>query len=186
MEQYQYSFSVFENSTENKLIKPLIAFILCCLCLVFLLILTFLNTKYTYYYITSIIGIFLFLAYHLFKNKKSLNFKKGKFTGYLTFTENYIQVNDLLFIISDIKEIVIENPDFLYKHQPESFFKPYLSIGIENNIEITDKKNAKHLFKFQQKFDNEIIRVENLLEEYLKKGILKEENLIKIRTNPFL
>lgn len=181
-----YSFDVF---TLNKKQKKSILYTTFSIYLLFVsatLVLAFTHPKYSILYLL-LSGIFTFVVLFLFyKNSRSIFFKTGTFTGKLTFSTQYICINDEKIDIQTIKCIKISNPDFAYKYHKEHFLSPYLSMGINNKLIIENMKGEKHSYLFHQKFDNEIMRIEALLEYYVEKQLMDKENLRKITTQPFL
>lgn len=183
MSFYSYQiFSIYEDKTLPKLLFSFIGLIS------YIAVATFFTFKNTNGFRIHLAVTFIFCTiwiYFLNKNKRKLNFKKGKFGGSLEFHNDYILIENRKISTKDIKYIDVFNPDFSYKYDLESIWKPHLSIGVKNQIVIDLKFGERMSVNFQQKFDNELIRSLSNIEHYNKLGILTNNTLNRIITNPF-
>ena len=186
MNHSSYPFAVFEASKQKQNNTLGWTLFLC-------VMITFLAGVYLYfdskYLLVFLIVLFVELClwgYLLFRNTRRLNFKKGQFIGDIIFKEESIQIGQTHIHHSKIKFIRIRNSDFTYKYQKENWLQPYLSIGVNNLLYIEETNGETHHIFFQQKFDNELMRIEHLLQLYVEKKLLSADNLRQITTSPFI
>lgn len=134
------------------------------------------SVKYT---ILALILCSLHLIYIQYCYCYQMHFVKGKFCGEVIFSKQSIQLPTIVFPIKNIKTLELIATDFVYKYNT-SVFHPRLSIGINNQLIITTIDNQTHHYLFQQKHDNELVKMEKILLHYKENNLLSSSNFYQI------
>lgn len=134
------------------------------------------SVKYT---ILALILCSLHLIYIQYCYCYQMHFVKGKFCGEVIFSKQSIQLPTIVFPIKNIKTLELIATDFVYKYNT-SVFHPRLSIGINNQLIITTIDNQTHHYLFQQKHDNELVKMEKILLHYKENNLLSPSNFYEI------
>lgn len=127
----------------------------------------------------------LFSLVYIFKalcTRKPLN---GKLNGTLKFTENSIYINSNKYVIEDISKIEFGLGDYFDKTGPitEGDFKPAISNGVDNFINIHLKDGQKIKVHFQIMQQDDFLKMRHLLIHYFcqnKLTFLRLTQLLRI------
>lgn len=95
---------------------------------------------------------------------------KGKITGELIFTEEYIKVNEMIIILDDINKIEISEVDW-YGLRKSNYLLDYnyeggLSNGVDNLLKIEYRNNTKQKIQFQKLSACEFKEIEEIIKKY--------------------
>jgi len=173
------AYRIFEPHKSSFSTKDILVFGVCFLSLVAIGLSFLLKASYFIIIFSLTMGLacsaLLLLLYFL--NERSIDFKKGRFTGYLEFLSDAIIIQTTKIPLDDIASLSIVNDDFRYKYQSNKIWGPKLSIGTHNQLILCLKnQRPQHLF-FLQEHDNELVKSALALACYHRAGILTEENL---------
>lgn len=174
-----YAFMNFEIAKKQRVSR--FTYFLSLYILLFIIVFSSANVfnfpvKYTIPLLTLCI---LHLTYIQYRYSYQMHFVNGKFCGEVIFSKQSIQLPTIVFPIKNIKTLELIATDFVYKYN-SSLFHPRISIGINNQLIITTIDNQTHYYLFQQKHDNELVKMEKILLHYKKNNLLSPSNFNKI------
>jgi hypothetical protein len=104
---------------------------------------------------------------------------RGKLEGFITFREDSIEVDEEVFLISELKNLNITNEDYYGKMIPRGRgnFNSPLSNGVDNSIILTFLSDEKKIYNFELYYSDDFQKIRNELIHYYKLGKMTFDNL---------